>query len=410
MNSSTGHLLKLLLLFAVVKVVQVAILYFVPGQFDISSQILLLQYENEKNALSVFQTPYASVNTLLAGAVARLFVVLDRLVTWDAVYFADLFTNEITFEHQFVFCPLWWRLIKAFPGGFYSHLIFATAVTNACHFSAAVVLYFYTNIVFEQARFFAPRKMALAALAMFVLSPGAAFMTAPYSESIAALCSFLCLYMREIGLGRFGKKPNNVAYVVSGILAALAFGFRANCLLLGLVYLYDLRSKRQLAVVTGLVLGMAFLLAQWSNYAAVCSSGQRGEWCTHRVPSLFAYAQSHYWNNGFLKYWRPHNLPNFVFATPTIALLTASVRFFSRTYPVERIVPVLAVNMVFLVLLLLMWHVQIVTRIHTFLPVAYWLSGGLLVQKSRWRHIVVAYSVGWIVLQTSLFGAFLPPA
>ena len=107
-------------------------------------------------------------------------------------------------------------------------------------------------------------------------------------------------------------------------------------------------------------------------------------------------------------------MANFLFAAPTIALLGYSVRYFGQTYPVERVLPVLAVNMVFLTLLLLFWHVQIITRIHTFLPVVYWLVAGLITQPNarhqRWARVVVTYFVGWNVLQTALFAAFLPPA
>ncbi|KAM9931716.1 hypothetical protein OXX80_008631 [Metschnikowia pulcherrima] len=149
------------------------------------------------------------------------------------------------------------------------------------------------------------------------------------------------------------------------------------------------------------------------HYFSVCPSS-RGEWCDYKFPSLFAYAQSHYWGNGFFKYWTTNNVANFLFAAPIIALSGYSVRYFGQTYPVERVLPVSALNMVFLTSLLLFWHVQIITRIHTFLPVVYWLVAGLITQPNarhqRWARVVVTYFVGWNVLQTALFAAFLPPA
>ncbi|KAM9903379.1 hypothetical protein OXX69_007948 [Metschnikowia pulcherrima] len=454
---------KLTLLFLAVKTVQFAVIIYTPAQFDVSSALLLQNYVHEKAILSTFHTPIPLFNSVLKkSAYFVLDRIVDRLVSWDAVYFADLFANGIQYEHQYVFCPLWWRLIRAISGNrntnFYSCLLNAVFITNLCHLAASMVLYFYTLEVFGKARIFSPSRMAMATSILYVCSPAAAYLTAPYSEAIAALCSFLCLYLREVSVGRdqhivtsLLKSKNGQAvrtfenddvsdhalededetkskhaplanistclYILSGAFAALAFGFRANCLFLGLIYVYDICCKKTrspfLPLAAGSILGIAFLALQLHSYFSVCPSG-RGEWCDSKFPSLFAYAQSHYWGNGFFKYWTTNNVANFLFAAPTIALSGYSVRYFGQTYPVERVLPVSAVNMVFLTSLLLLWHVQIITRIHTFLPVVYWLVAGLITQPNarhqRWARVVVTYFVGWNVLQTALFAAFLPPA
>lgn len=463
---------KIVILFSAVKVAHLIIVALTPAQFDVSSTILLGKYLQQKELLSTFDTRSKILNRVL-HKISYWFLdrFLDRLVTWDAVYFVDLFANGIQYEHQFVFCPLWWRLIHAIQVNpetqFYSRLLWATLITNICHLAATVVLYFYTLSVFEKARIFSPVRMAMATLVLFVCSPAAAFLTAPYSESIAALCSFLCLFTREVSVGeglrlsskilqprsangpengagvkkhqrvselQLGNKaettlkhvaswcamlkPSNTCiYLSSGVFAALAFGFRANCLFLGLVYVYDILYKKTktptLPLAAGLILGAAFLLVQIHSYVVVCRSG-RGEWCESRIPSLFAYAQSHYWGNGLLQYWTMNNVPNFIFAAPTVFLLVLSIRYFGQIYPVERILPVLAVNVVFLILLLLFWHVQIITRIHTFLPAVYWLVAGLITQQNtldqKNARLYVAYFVVWNLLQVPLFAAFLPPA
>ncbi|OBA21917.1 mannosyltransferase [Metschnikowia bicuspidata var. bicuspidata NRRL YB-4993] len=402
----------LVILFFAVKSAQFVIVILGPAQFDVSSSILLESYLTEKIALSTFGTRSEPLNHALGKSVSLILDrFLDRLVTWDAVYFADLFSRGILYEHQFVFCPLWWRLIHVIPvnpeTGFYSRLIWATVLANLSHLAAAIVLYFYTLTVFKRARIFSSERMATLALMLYVCSPAAAFLTAPYSESIAALCSLLCLFARDV----------TCIYLASGALAALAFGFRANCLLLGLVYVYDIVYKKTqtpfLPLAAGLILGAAFLAAQIHSYVLVCPSG-RGAWCEARIPSLFAYAQSHYWGNGLFRYWTWNNVPNFVFAAPTVFLLALAVRYFAQIYPVERTLPVLAVNCVFLCLVMLFGHVQIITRIHTFLPVVYWVVAGLLTQPDprgqKWAYKWVAYFVVWNVLQTALFSAFLPPA
>lgn len=421
-----GTYRKLALAFLAVKLSQVALLSAVPTQFDISSQLLLSQYNHEKEFILTFSTRLPLLGPLLAPLTSWFInSVLEKLVVWDAVYFADLFANEIQFEHQFVFCPLWWRLIRLIPVPeacrFYGRLLVATCITNVCHFLAAVVLFHYTRLVFQNARIFSPDRMAWASLLLFVMSPAAMFLTAPYSEAIAALSSFSSLLLREKALAlKYGSaRVNAPLYVLSGIAAALAYGFRANCLLIGLVYVYDLfarplRISHILPIFAGLILGAALVLSQAANYVAVCYGTDRGEWCHSRIPSLFAYAQAHYWNNGFLRYWRVGNVPNFVFGAPTIFLSIFGIRYFRHDFPVDRIMPVLLVNITFLVLLLGFWHVQIVTRIHTFLPIVYWVVAGLVTQNAATTKTTPlwwpGYFVVWSVVQTCLFGAFLPPA
>lgn len=207
-------------------------------------------------------------------------------------------------------------------------------------------------------------------------------------------------------------------YMASGVFAAVAFGLRANCLLLGLVYVYDLcvlgNVPKKLPLAAGLVLGVAFAVAQVHGYVSVCHGTGRGEWCDSMVPSLFAYAQAHYWNNGFLKYWTLGNVPNFGFAAPTVLILVLSVRYFAYMYPVARVVPVLVVNVTYVFLQCLFWHVQIVTRVHTFLPIVYWTVAGLATQRNaqgrRWAYVALAYFAVWNLGQVALFAAFLPPA
>lgn len=421
-----GPIYKLAAAFLAVKCTQAVLLSGVPAQFDISSQLLLRQYLHEKIYILTFSTPSPLLNSLL-GAFVRWFLdyVLDRLVVWDAVYFSDLFANNIQFEHQFVFCPLWWRLVQLIPVPdtciFYARLLVATIVANLCHFLAALVLYYYTRLVFQNARIFSPDRMALVSLVLFILSPAALFLTAPYSEAIAALFSFICLYLRERALAvKFGSVViNSHFYVASGLAASLAYGFRANCLLLGLLYVYDLavrplKVSPLLPISAGLILGISFVWSQAANYFAVCYGTDRGEWCLARVPSLFTYAQAHYWNNGFLRYWKVGNIPNFAFGGPTIFLSAYGISYFRQIFPVDRISPVLLVNGTFLVLLLLFWHVQIITRIATFLPIIYWVVAGMITQADRsgQKHgrLWLAYFLVWNIVQACLFGSFLPPA
>lgn len=407
-----GPIVRLSLAFIAVKLIHVALVILVPQQFDISTELFL---QNEGLQATFLQNPVQWTLQFLN----RRF--LARLVTWDAVYFADLFQENLNYEHQYVFCPLWWRLVSRLPSvnTLNSKVWLATILSNVCHWLAMVVLYRYTRVIFEQARLFNPQQIAFVTAFFYALLPASAFLLAPYSESIASLFSFLCLYLREEG-ARFqvgySETLKKAFYIISGAAAALAFGFRANCLLLGIVYLYDLvrmkPEQKWLPLFAGLILGLGFLISNLYNYFAICHGSDRGEWCSSTFPSLFAYAQSHYWNVGFFKYWTPNNIPNFAFGAPTIFLSGMSITYFSKYYPIERITAVSLVNLVFLAAACLFWHVQIVTRVHTFLPSLYWFSAGVWLHNDfGWlKWAILAYFVVWSLVLPLLFGAFLPPA
>lgn len=413
--------------FLVVKAAQLAIVYYTPAPFDTSSQLLLSQYGSEKAAfIEAIPGPSWWVN------IAEKLVsnVLDKLVAWDNVYFADLFANDIRYEHQFVFCPLWWRLIRWIPIGssFYEKLALGVLVANVSHLGAAIVLYYLTLRTFRSYKFFGSTSIAYLSSTLFVLSPAGIFLTTSYSESLTALLSFVALYLREISINHedFASPVNGsiryrMLYVFSGVFVALAFGLRANCLLLGIVYLYDLYEYGYRAenlhdavnsVVAGSILFTAFLLSNVYNYLVFCTSETSQSWCSNTIPSLFLHAQGHYWNNGFLKYWTVGNIPNFAFAFPTLSVLFLSYRTFITEFPAKKVLPILQINGAFMVGIIFFWNTQIVTRIATFLPIFYWTLAALLLSPHHQQlaRAVVGYMIGWIVLQTSMFAAFLPPA
>lgn len=413
--------------FLVVKLAQVAIVYHTPPPFDTSSQLLLANYTSEKAAFIEALPGPSWCHTIAQSLVTN---VLDKLVAWDNVYFADLFVNDIRYEHQFVFCPLWWRLIRAIPTGptFYDKLAVAVLVANISHLAAAIVLYYLTLATFRSYKFFGSSSIAHLSSTLFVLSPAGIFLTTSYSESISALLSFVALYLREVAINHedftsrvHGSIRYHAVYVFSGVFAALAFGQRANCLLLGIAYLYDLyeygyRAKNLhdaiTSVAAGSILFAAFVFSNVYNYLVFCTSHSTQKWCSNTIPSLFLYAQGHYWDNGFLKYWTVGNIPNFAFAAPTLLVLFLSYRTFITEFPAKNVLPILQINGAFMVGVIFFWNTQIATRISTFLPLFYWTLAALLLSPhhKQLARAVVGYMIGWVVLQTSMFAAFLPPA
>lgn len=418
--------------FVIFKVFQLLIVYFTPVRFDTSSQQLIELYESHKQEiLSDWNFPLRIGDSLISH-------IVDKFITWDAVYFSDLFINEIKYEHQFVFCPLWWRFIKFIPIGsnnFYKKLVLGIACSNLCHLGSCIVLYYLTIQVFKTSKLFNKKaqRLALVTSLAYVISPAGIFMTAPYSESPCAFFSMGALYLREVSINRENFRHSNssnslkahwvykVSYLLSGLLVGLAYGIRINCILLGILFVYDLyefgvknqdRHDSMFALASGFQLFVSIVISSWYPYSVFCPA--RGEWCHYWIPSLFQYAQSHYWDNGFLKYWSLANVPNFLFAMPTIVLTAQSIQFFVVDNPTKNVLPLILINALLLVGGVFWGHVQILTRISSFLPMMYWFVASMAVSDTpvyrTYSRYCLQFFIVWSLVQTSLFAAFLPPA
>lgn len=401
--------------FGVVKVVQLLVIYWTPAPFDTSSQLLLSNYEDSRRLLVQLAPPAAR------ALASHLVLILDKLVVWDAVYFTNLFVEDIRYEHQFVFCPLWWRAFHSLHTHFYAALSISVLVSNILHLCNVYLVYFLTKRVFSTSFFthdFA-HHLAIA----YILSPAAAFLTAPYSENACAFAALLGLYLREVSLRHDFAGGYSIAsypaYLASGVLFLVSLGFRANALLLGTVFLYDLhaflKNKRHhnalASLVGGSILFVLFVISSLYPYTVFCGTETSPPWCHQTIPSLFTYAQKHYWNNGFLHYWSPNNIPNFLFAMPSLVLSGVAARLFLVEFPVGRAVPTLLVNTLTAGGALLFWHVQIFTRIASLTPVVAWAVAALYTSRHRRSGTAALYFlIVWNVVQTSLFAAFLPPA
>ncbi|EDK43498.1 conserved hypothetical protein [Lodderomyces elongisporus NRRL YB-4239] len=397
--------------FSILKILQLVIIYFTPSTFDTSSKLL---------HTTVYTTsPYNEVTT----------TILKKLVAWDSVYFNDLFINEIQYEHQFVFCPGWIKLIEVLGSYIYPSIyndkstqyyrvqLLSILVSNLLHFTSVLVLFYLTLSIFKL------QKLSLRAAKMMILSPAGVFLTTNYSENLSNLLTLLTIavYFYSVNFGEVSTKSNKsiksvLGYISSGVIAALNYTVRANGLLLGIMYLFDLYDFAVvdgdlgtcfLTTITGSLLGITFIWQNTYHYFLFCPL--RGEWCNKTFPSLFGYAQSHYWSNGFLSYWTPNNIPNFLLAFPVVCWNFISLRYWWKKLPQNRkLTSLVVVNFVLIVSGILFMNVQIMNRVTSGMPLLYWtLANGY---EKWWFKYVLMYMLTWNLLQTALFAAFLPPA
>ncbi|KAH3663723.1 hypothetical protein OGAPHI_005124 [Ogataea philodendri] len=361
-------------LFLLFKLLQLVIVYFAPAPFDTSSLIFFESHQQE-----LAQLP-AALQWLVTN-------VFQKLVVWDAIYFLKLADEGPTFEHEYVFGPLWWRLLAQIPlDNIYYKLIGGLFISNVSHYLSCLVLHKLTKRYFGY-------KVAVNSALLTIIQPSGIFSTSIYSEPITQLICYTALLLRSYG-------RRSIRYLLSGVFIAIAFGFRSNCLLYGLVFLYDLVSDVSIyPLLAGLPLFGSLCLSIYIPYQAFCP--ERGEWCFSTTKSLVSYAQSHYWVNGFLAYFTVGNIPLFIIAAPNLLILATSIY---NLRSVKTIRPILLTSLVYLIVQFFFMNVQIINRVITFLPTHIWYVA--LTENRK----IASFWIFWTILQTALFATFLPPA
>jgi phosphatidylinositol glycan class V len=368
--------LTLTVVFITVKVIHLSIIYLTPTTFDLSSTI---------------HVPYITSYPAIS-------LVLQKLRHWDAVYFAHLFNDGPQYDHEWVFSPFWWRLIHYIPDTVFSRYVNAIIITNLSQLFSSFILYKYTLLKFTDNA----GKISLRSSVLFLTSTIGIFGTAPYSENFNTLVTFIGLYILEISR----LEDNAFIYVTSSVFFEIAFWTRSNSILLGFIYFYDLITKLQKrALVSGILFGVGILYYNYLPYVEFCTGGSTRPWCHNKIPSLFSYAQSKYWDNGFLKYWTPNNIPNFLIAAPQVFLLSRSGLYFMKFKNLTNLV---VINFLFLIIVTFFLNVQIILRISTFIPLQFWFLSSLI--EKRQGSLWITYIIVWNLLQASLYAAFLPPA
>jgi GPI mannosyltransferase 2 len=122
-------------------------------------------------------------------------------------------------------------------------------------------------------------------------------------------------------------------------------------------------------------------------------------------------------NNGFLNYFTPQQLPNFLLAAPMFVLTSAAVLHFARQLRAvlltqRGVVGYTASVYAYVLHLLLLsalcfffMHVQVVTRFVVACPAVYWYvaSSNAIVQRTY-----LLYALSYLVIGSTLFSTFYP--
>lgn len=158
-----------------------------------------------------------------------------------------------------------------------------------------------------------PAQFSFLAAGLHIISPAGIFLSAPYAESSFSFFNFFGFYLFAESLKEYTRSEtvkSEGLMLLSGLFFGVASTIRGNGLLSGLLYCLEgvkeliestnPRFRRLSSIVLGGSL-MAFcaMLPQVLAYSDFCAnvnpSEKRRPWCSHQIPSIYAWVQSHYW-------------------------------------------------------------------------------------------------------------------
>lgn len=479
--------LKLFFIFITFRLCQYVLIWLSPSiQFDTSTILFLRKVTFAKDP-----SLYKMGNKCL----------WNKLLSWDSIFFIKGIVSELIkypeFDFELMFSRLWVQLIRFLLNvintpittkNFYFILKFAVFVENILHFLSVIIIYHLTILIYSEkttvntyTTVYA-KKVAILSAILFIFTSGSGFFISIYSEPLSFFLIFLGLWFREKSIVRNENVSNqnimkfriglysSIYYLGTIPLFTLAALNRPICVLLGLIYIYDLLSILQYFVMKKrfsedlstiirqivalpLLSGTIMLLTVVYNWYYIpfknfCPFG--GEWCNEQIlksvpfitkQSFYSFIQTKYWNIGFLKYWTLNNIPNFIIAIPQFIILLKSIHHFiinlhNSPNRCNTIIPLVAITIIFLFIILFLAHVQIINRVSSFIPLHLWYISETLISaktnnqishykkspnlnangvnfnntKMIWVKLYLGCLFFWVSVQTVLFGLFLPPA
>ncbi|KFY05552.1 hypothetical protein V492_08455, partial [Pseudogymnoascus sp. VKM F-4246] len=362
------------------------------------------------------------------SSVTALFELLaEKLTSWDAIYFTTVAKRGYLHEQEWAFAWGWTNLISFFSSELHetslAHLplesLVGTTIAHASHGLSVFALYHLACAIFPGP---SGPKLAFIAGCLHIFSPAGIFLSAPCGESTASFLTFLGVLFFAWGMpaGAVSSGKQDGFVVLAGVTLGLSTTVRSNALLNGIVFAEEAvlvawsvrnglsvpKIRRLAAVgVGGCCIAAGFLLPQYIAYQEYCTSASPRPWCSSLTPSIYTFVQEHYWDVGFLRYWKVSNIPLFLLAAPALVILISSglrtadltsrettrpshnVDHYKVT-PAERALSQRTIRLlrslsypqlVLAVLAITNYHVQIITRLASASPVWYlWLAYSLL--------------------------------
>jgi len=275
---------------------------------------------------------------------------------WDGEYFLHIAKNLYSYENTLAFYPLYPVVVRhmaqalelvGLPLSPDSILLLVAIGLNVWLFcESANLLFQLTHRMFNDLN-----KSWYAAL-IYCFNPATIFFTAAYSESFFAYASFslmleclkptdhfrflrlgaalaACLVCRSNGLitvgfplyffarqllvkSKEGTSCWQIGKMVLTILGAL-----------GILHTYYFYIYRLYCLPSTTAIHPKHIVdyAEERKYLISGRGSEGSPWCQYTLPFPYTYVQSHYWDVGFLRYYKWKQLPNFLLALPMLSFM-----------------------------------------------------------------------------------------
>ncbi|KAK4839317.1 hypothetical protein QYF36_020955 [Acer negundo] len=239
---------------------------------------------------------------------------IESSIVWDSVFFVRIVQCGYEYEQTYAFLPLLPACIS-----FLSRTVFAPfvavigyrAVLGLCGYVVSNVAFLFAAVYFYRLAVVILKdpEAAFRASILFCFNPASIFYSSIYSESLYALFSVGGLYYLILCIGLMmlfsGKNELAILVLIDGAL-------RCICIFIPFI---------------------AFQVYGYRNLCLGRSPDEMRPWCKARVPLLYNFIQSHYWQVGFLRYFQFKQLPNFLLASPILSLALCSIIHYAKSQP-----------------------------------------------------------------------------
>ncbi|EKE40085.1 hypothetical protein ENUP19_0275G0020 [Entamoeba nuttalli] len=367
---------------------------------------------------------------------------LAPFASWDGVHFLSIAMHGYVHEHQHAFFPLYPLTIRLFSficsmSGFNEaniYIVFGLFISLVSFLVSLLTLYAITKNLMGEVYAF---KTGV----LFCFAPASVFLTSVYTESYYGCFSLLACY--------YLLSKNNI--LLSCVFFALASFIRSNGLInMGFVLYYFINTmvpfssfphvQKRISVkhiINTILLTISnlgpFMIYVYLASSQFCNLDPLPPYCKSKFPNVYSYNQSRYWNQGFLKYWRVKEIPNFLLCAPAaiISLVSTVIylkKYFERHPLFHSIVKtsepsnpkkfmlqndalVYVVHLFVLVVFgLFCMHTQVITRFISACPAFYWGLLWLTEQKQFGiiRYLPIFYSTFFTFFGGVMFGSFYP--
>lgn len=256
--------------------------------------------------------------------------VLPDLVVWDSVYFMRIAKCGYEYEHSHAFFPgypgvvavvgRWLEVMVPESMRGQGALSLAGLMISNMSYLASIGLFYEVSV-----KVLGRGSLAVIASVLYSVPPSSVFVSVSYTEGLFALLTMAALWQIQCRESIWGSAvciAGACAVRSNGVLHA---GYIGHFALREMIKIWPNSKFRALGMLVKMMgaIGLAvspLVYFQLEGYNRFCTGNMPSSWCKDMVPLMYGHIQKEYWGVGFLRYFEAKQIPNFLVASPTLAI------------------------------------------------------------------------------------------